>query len=576
MALITWNEYFVTGIEQIDEQHRWLVDLVNSAAPVLALNYQRSHVRADSLLDQLEDYVQFHFDCEDRLMRDFAIDSRHLAHHRQSHAGFAAEVRRMRAAYTCGATPSGGKLLAFLANWLIYHLLGEDQALIRQIRAIEAGESPPAAFASAAGDRCEPTPAALTQALVDQYTQMSEQNRKLIESNHALAETRTNLEELVSERTNELVRALDAAESACRARSSFLANMSHEIRTPMNAIVGLTWSLRKHTGDPVQQARLAQVGDAADKLLTIINDLLDMARIESDLLHLEPLDFDPGRVVREVADTGGDRAAAKGLAFECLVADLPALVRGDPVRLGQILANFTNNAIKFTDQGRIDLRAFRLPPAGKPARPRLRFEVADSGSGIATAHLERLFEPFEQLDSSPSRRYGGTGLGLAISRRLAEMMGGSVGVDSTPGQGSTFWLEVPVEEVAQPISAPPAWAPTGDTLARNNETLRRLAALLAEDDVQAIPLWHESAASLRPLLHGLAEAFEAALAAYDFAAAYASVAALIGGGEVDATAAATASLAPAAPPPEAAAAKPVTAEPALRPATPPGSAASPG
>ncbi|MFO1345554.1 MAG: bacteriohemerythrin [Rhodocyclaceae bacterium] len=532
MALMTWNSNFVTGIDIIDEQHQWLIDLINAAAPVLAIDYDSNHKRADGLLDQLIHYAGFHFATEDRLMREYGIDPRHQANHLDSHGSFAATVTQMRKDYASGDAPSGSKLLSFLANWLIYHILGEDQALARQMKAIDAGMTPAEAFEKAEGARRDPTHEALTQALIDVYVLMTDQNRKLLEYNHELADHRTRLEELVQGRTADLVRALDAAQAANRARSSFIANMSHEIRTPMNAIVGLTWSLRQNASDPAQRLRLDQVGDAAKQLLAIINDLLDMARIESDRLTLEPLDFDPQQVLQEVVRDVLSAATVKGLVLKLDAPDLPPLLRGDPVRLGQILGNFASNAVKFTERGRIEIRAVRLP--GGNGRQQLRFEVCDSGPGIAESDRARLFQPFEQLDSSLTRKHGGTGLGLAISRRLAEMMGGRIGVDSAPNEGATFWLEVPLEVVQSGFRPAPARAeavpeglggkdaqPSSAVLERHRKTLQRIAQLLADDDVQAIPLWHESAAHLRDAFDGRAEPFESALAAYDFAAAHA-------------------------------------------------------
>jgi hemerythrin-like metal-binding protein len=526
---MSWNENFVTGIAVIDEQHQWLINLINDAAPVLALNYNRNHVRAERLLDELVNYAVFHFDTEDRLMREYRIDPRHHEGHLQSHGKFATEVVRMRAAYNNGDAPSGGALLTFLANWLVFHILGEDQALARQMRAIETGMSPEEAYEKAEGSRRDPTHEALTRALIDLYTLMTEQNCKLMENNHELATHRSKLEDQVNERTADLVRALDAAQASNRARNAFIANMSHEIRTPMNAIVGLTWTLKQSATDPSQLARLDQVGDATQKLLAIINDLLDMARIESDRLTLEPLDFDPIKVLREVVSSVEAQARAKALHISLSAPVLPAMLRGDPVRLGQILTNFASNAVKFTESGRINIRAQQLP--GGNGRVRIRFEVQDTGPGISAEDMKRLFEPFEQLDASSTRSHGGTGLGLAISRRLAEMMEGQVGVDSKPGEGSLFWLEVPLQVVATATATASAMAiDSANTAAtaiprevhlRNRETLNRLAALLADDDVQAVPLWHESASSLREAFDGRVAPFEAALNAYDFAAAHA-------------------------------------------------------
>jgi hemerythrin-like metal-binding protein len=536
MALMVWNDHFVTGVDIIDQQHQWLIELINAAAPLLALNDGGGRERGEKLLDELVNYAVFHFKTEDDLMRDQRIDPRHHDAHLESHARFADEVGQKRKALADGSVPSGEELLAFLANWLIFHILGEDQALARQVRAIASGMTPAEAYERAEGSRRDPTHEALTQALIDVYMLMTEQNRQLMINNSELAAHRSRLEELVQIRTADLVRALDQAQSANRARSRFIANMSHEIRTPMNAILGLTWSLRQNTGDPAQRLRLDQVSDSAKHLLSIINDLLDMARIESDRLTLEPLDFDPARVLKEVADNNMSAATVKGLVLKVQAADIPSLVRGDPVRLGQILGNFASNAVKFTESGRIDLcvRCLALESRNGGGRARLRFEVTDTGPGVDSGERARLFQPFEQLDDSSTRRHGGTGLGLALSRRLAEMMDGQIGVDSTPGQGSTFWLELTLTTPMLALSATPdsaqettpvAPAGTADTprttFARHRETLHRLATLLADDDVQVIPLWHESAWQLREALDGLAAHFESALAAYDFAAAHA-------------------------------------------------------
>lgn len=527
MALMTWNEHFETGIPVVDEQHQWLIELVNTSAPILAVRSKANLERAENLLDQLLHYASFHFETEDALMGRYGIDTRHHRLHLDSHAKFAGEVTRMRDAYLKGHEVTGASLLSFLANWLIFHILGEDQALARQVRAIDNGLNPGEAFERAEGDRRDPTHAALTRALIDVYTLMTEQNRRLMESNEELATHRSHLEELVQDRTADLVRALDAAQAANRARSSFIANLSHEIRTPMNAIVGLTWSLRQNTTDPAQCNRLDQVGDATKKLLAIINDLLDMARIESDRLQLEPLDFEPAQILREVIAGAAPAAAVKGLHLRVDAPDLPSMLRGDPVRLGQILGNFVSNAVKFTEQGSVTLLGRVVD--SRNGRPRLRFDVRDTGPGIADKDLATLFEPFEQVDTSTTRRHGGTGLGLAISKRLAEMMEGTVGVDSTPGIGSVFWVELPFESVRAPAAAgartdgtaTPSPGDGAEDLERRRETLARLAALLADDDAAALSLWHEMADSLRGAFDGRATPFESALAAWDFAAAHA-------------------------------------------------------
>ena len=251
---------------------------------------------------------------------------------------------------------------------------------------------------------------------------------------------RNHLEELVSSRTAELARAQEAATAASRAKSEFLANMSHEIRTPMNAIVGLTHLLRRSHPRPEQAERLGKIDSAATHLLSVINDILDISKIEAGKLVMEHANFALTAILDNVRSVISEQAQRKNLAVEVDLDGVPVWLRGDPTRLRQALLNYAGNAVKFTEQGSITLRAVLLDSQGGELL--VRFEVEDTGIGIAPEKTDNLFHAFEQADASTTRKYGGTGLGLVITRRLAELMGGEAGVSTELGKGSNFWFTV--------------------------------------------------------------------------------------------------------------------------------------
>jgi PAS domain S-box-containing protein len=277
-----------------------------------------------------------------------------------------------------------------------------------------------------------------------------------------------------------LARARDDAEAANRAKSAFLANTSHELRTPLNGIVGLAQLARDPALAPEQRERyLGQIADSAQSLAEIISDILDLSKIEAGKLVLEQAVFDPAELLDTLHHAWAPLADARGLVFETVLAPGTAgPVLGDALRLRQILANFLNNAIKFTERGRVQLKASR-PDAGEE----LLVQVQDSGPGIDAETQARLFRPFTQADQSTTRRFGGSGLGLSICRELAALMGGTVGVDSQPGQGSTFWVRLPLPRSATP-STPLAPAAPGapGAPAPDPSRLAGTRVLLVEDN----------------------------------------------------------------------------------------------
>ena len=293
---------------------------------------------------------------------------------------------------------------------------------------------------------------------------------------------RAHLEQEVLQRTVALVQAKIAAESASRAKSTFLANMSHEIRTPMTGVMGMIDMAKRRMTDAKGLDQLEKAQISAERLLGVLNDILDLSKIEANRMVLEDVPLQLSQSLENIVAMLDQKATEKGLR---LVTNLPAelahaTLKGDPLRLGQILFNLVGNAIKFTDHGAVVLRARSVGETKEAMQ--VRFEVSDTGMGIDADAQSRLFQSFEQADNSMARKFGGTGLGLAICKRLVELMGGEIGVDSTPEQGSTFWFVVPLKKREPVIVAPAPNSPTVTAERQLQAAHAGTPVLLAEDE----------------------------------------------------------------------------------------------
>ena len=317
------------------------------------------------------------------------------------------------------------------------------------------------------------------------------------------------LEQRVTERTQALNDALIKSQAAQVAKANLLANMSHEFRTPLNAVLGMAYMASKRVSDAETAEMIRKISASGNRLLGLLSGILDLARIETQQLAIQKVPFNLQTVLLASVELAKPRALAKGLALELALApSVPTDLVGDPVRIGNVLTNFIGNAIKFSTHGSIQVRVNAEGHIGD--RFLLRLEVQDPGIGIAPEHQARIFELFEQLDASSTRAYGGVGMGLTICKMLVSMMGGTIGVVSAPGQGSTFWARIPLQASPTRLLQPEAL-----NAERTQQLLEHLRALLSDDDFTAVAVWESARPMIEKALGPRAAAFAEAMDAFD-------------------------------------------------------------
>ncbi len=458
--IFQWNDKYETGIEIIDQQHQQLIGLLNQLINHLA--QQASFNKLNSIFDELKNYTLYHFQTEEAVWKQYFQGDIWETEHRNVHNHFIDEVLRLKAEENQKPLDDViANIVSFLTHWLVYHILDNDKRMARVVLEIQNGNT-------------------LEIAKTLAHKQMSGATKVLIDTLMVMSDT-------LAQRTVQLTREIiqrqklqDALDAANRAKSEFLANMSHEIRTPLNAITGLVYLLQREGVSQSQAEKLRQIDFSGKHLLGIINDILDLSKIEAGKLNLESREISIANMVENVAAMLTDRAKEKNIKLIVENEYLPELLLGDPTRLQQCLLNYANNAIKFTETGSVTLRTRSIEESKDDIL--LLFEVEDTGIGIGTDAVGRLFNAFEQADISTTRTHGGTGLGLAINKRLAQLMGDDVGVESKPGVGSTFWLSARLKKANISLNQHHSIAvePASDILRRD---YIGLPVLLVEDDL---------------------------------------------------------------------------------------------
>ncbi len=432
VEIFPWNENFATGIESIDTQHKRLIELLNILVGHLA--YQADAPVLNKIFDELKSYTADHFSSEELIWNEYFKDDAWLHWHKDAHADFISKVIELKAKETQETADKViEEIVNFLTHWLALHIIESDKRMAKVVLALPSGVS-----LEQAKENANKEMAGSTRVLIDTVMAMYDSlANRTIQLTREIAK-RVKAEEELRATQVELTRLKDAALAASKSKSDFLSNMSHEIRTPLNAISGMAHLIRQEGLTLRQSERMDKLNAASQHLTEVINAILDLSKIEAGKFELEETNVRVESLLGNLVSILHDRAQAKQLQLNTAMFGVHGVLLGDATRLQQALLNYATNAIKFTERGSVTIRAESVEQDENEVL--LRFEVIDTGIGIAPEVMPRLFSAFEQADSKTTRRYGGTGLGLAITKKIAQLMGGDAGCMSAPSTGSTFWF----------------------------------------------------------------------------------------------------------------------------------------
>ena len=462
LEIFPWNENFCTGIEEIDVQHKRLVELLNVLVSHLAFNADTPTL--NNVFDELKNYTVVHFSTEERIWREHFKQDPWEAWHRDAHGDFIAKVLEIKQQES--EMPMDDvivEIVRFLTHWLALHIIESDKRMAKVVLALPSGIS-----LQRAKDQANEEMAGSTRVLINTVMGMYDKlANRTVELTREISR-RIKAEEELRRIQDQLLRLTNAAVHESQAKSTFLASMSHEIRTPINGMMGMAEMLANANLPAPHDHYARSVLGAGASLLAVVDDVLDFAKIQASQLSLREAPCEIRSWLDRVVQPYAALAERRGLEFVASVdTDLPQRLVLDEHRLAQSLGNLLSNALKFTEHGHLAVTLARQDATHWALR------VTDSGIGIGAEDLRRIFEPFTQVDESSGRRYGGTGLGLSIVRQLTELMGGDVRCESRPHSGSSFIITLPLVAASDEVARSDADDPVGNLRGR---------VLVAEDN----------------------------------------------------------------------------------------------